>query len=303
MSSLSAHTRPRRTVLYMPGSNPRALEKAKGLPADGLILDLEDAVAPDAKAEARKLVVEAIKGGGYGQRELIIRTNGLETEWGKDDVKAAAKSGAHAILLPKVESRKQVKKCEAIMKDAGAPKEMAIWCMMETPKGILNARKIAGADKRVGCLVMGTSDLAKDLHAAHTKERLPMLTSLGLCLLAARANGRAVLDGVHLDLQDDEGHALACRQGAEFGFDGKTIIHPKQLAAANEAYAPSEDELIWSRKIIEAHAAAEAEGKGVVVVDGRLVENLHVANARRLVAMAAAIKELEVDAAPIGKTG
>ncbi len=303
MSSSSVNTRPRRTVLYMPGSNPRALEKAKGLPADGLILDLEDAVAPDAKAEARKLVVEAVKGGGYGQRELIVRTNGLETEWGTNDVKAAATSGAHAILLPKVESKKQVKTCEDIMKDAGAPKEMAIWCMMETPQGILNARKIAGADKRVGCLVMGTSDLAKDLHAAHTKERLPMLTSLGLCLLAARANGCAVLDGVHLDLQDDEGHAWSCRQGAELGFDGKTIIHPKQLAAANEAYAPSEDELAWSRKIIEAHAAADAEGKGVVVVDGRLVENLHVANAQRLVAMAAAIEELEADAAPADKAG
>lgn len=300
MSGNSANTRPRRTVLYMPGSNPRALEKAKGLPADGLILDLEDAVAPDAKDEARTLVVDAVKGGGYGKRELIIRTNALETDWGKEDVKAAATSGAHAILLPKVESKKQVKKCEDIMKDAGAPKDMAIWCMMETPKGILNAEEIAGADKRVACLVMGTSDLAKDLHAAHTKERLPMLTSLGLCMLAARANGCAILDGVHLDLQDDEGHAWSCRQGAELGFDGKTIIHPKQLAAANEAYAPSDDELAWSEKIIAAHAEAEKEGKGVVVVDGRLVENLHVENARRLVAMAAAIRELEADAADAG---
>jgi len=297
MSKNSASARPRRSVLYMPGSNSRALEKAKSLPADGLILDLEDAVAPDAKEEARGLVVEAVRAGGYGSRELIIRTNGLDTEWGEADVLAAATSGADAILLPKVETKKQIVRCKKLMKQAGAPKDMTIWCMMETPKGILNANKIAGAHRRVECLVMGTSDLAKDLHAEHTKERLPMLTSLGLCLLAGRSHGCAVIDGVHLDLQDDEGHAISCRRGAELGFDGKTIIHPKQLAVANEAFAPSEKELAWSAKIIEAHAAAAAEGLGIVVVDGRLVENLHVENAQRVVAMAEAIGALEADAA------
>lgn len=301
MSKNSASSRPRRSVLYMPGSNPRALEKARSLPADGLILDLEDAVAPDSKEEARGLVVDAVKGGGYGSRELIIRTNALETDWGEADVLAAATSGADAILLPKVENKKQILLCKKLMKQAGAPKDMAIWCMIETPKGVLNASKIAGAHRRVACLVMGTSDLTKDLHAEHTKDRLPMLTSLGLCLLAARAHGCAIVDGVHLDLQDDEGHAISCRRGAELGFDGKTIIHPKQLAVANEAFSPSEKDLAWSSKIIAAHAAAAAEGKGIVVVDGRLIENLHVANAKRLVAMADAIGALEADAGTVEK--
>jgi len=184
----------------------------------------------------------------------------------------------------------------AALSAAGAPEELDIWCMMETPIAMLRADEDAGADARVACLVMGTSDLAKDLHAAHTRERLPMLTSLGLCLLAARAHGVAILDGVHLDLDDDEGFVYSCRQGVELGFDGKTLIHPKTIAAANQAFAPSDDEIAWSRKIIDAHAEAEAEGKGVVLVDGRLIENLHVEAARRQVAQAEAIAEMEAAA-------
>ena len=285
-----AHTvRPRRSVLYMPGSNARAMEKGRGLPADGLILDLEDAVAPEAKLEARRLVVEAVRGGGYGRRELFVRTNGLNTVWGHDDIAAAATSGADAVLLPKVDSPDTVRQADAILRANGAPETMAIWCMIETPLGVLNVKEIAGACPRLGGFVMGTSDLAKDLHCLHTRERMPMITSLGLCLLAARAYGLAILDGVYLDLNDDDGFFYSCRQGVELGFDGKTLIHPKTIDAANKAFSPTEAEIAFSRRIIEAHAAAAAEGKGVVVVDGRLIENLHVEAARRLVALADAI--------------
>ena len=290
---MSQTARPRRSVLYMPGSNARALEKARALAADGLILDLEDAVAPDAKALARDQIAAALQQGGYGGRELVVRINGLETAWGADDLAMAAASRAHAILIPKVERAATVREVERRLDAARAPKDIAIWCMMETPLGMLHAEEIAASSPRVGCLVMGTSDLAKDLHAAHTRERLPLLTSLGLCLLAARAVGLAILDGVHLDLADDEGFAHACRQGKELGFDGKTLIHPKTIAKANEVFAPSPDEVAWSRRVIAAHAAASKEGKGVVLVDGKLIENLHVENARRLVALAETIAALE----------
>ena len=290
---MPASPRPRRSMLYMPGSNTRALEKARGLPADGLILDLEDAVAPDAKAMARENIAAALRSGGYGRRELVVRVNGLATPWGYDDLALAARTGADAALLPKVESADAVRQAEALLAAGGAPSSLALWCMMETPLGVLHAEEIAAASPRVACLVMGTSDLAKDLHAHHTRDRLPMLTALGLCLLAARAYRLAILDGVHLDLADDEGFAAVCRQGRELGFDGKTLIHPKTIAAANAAFAPSTEETAWARRVIAAHAEAEAAGKGVVVVDGRLIENLHVEDARRTVALAEQIAEME----------
>ena len=293
---MTAAARPRRSVLYMPGSNARALEKGRSLPADGLILDLEDAVAPDAKETARDQIVAALKEGGYGKREIAVRVNPLDSPWGQDDVKAMATSGADAILLPKVETAAMIHELEKLMDAAGAPKSMGIQCMMETPLGMLNAQEVAGASQRINCLVMGTSDLVKDLQAAHTPQRLPVLTSLGLCILAARAYGIAITDGVHLDLSDDEGFAAQCVQGKDLGFDGKTLIHPKTIAKANEVFAPSQGEIDWSHKIIAAHAEAAAEGKGVVVVDGKLVENLHVENAQRLVALSEAIKELEAAA-------
>ncbi|MBU0725755.1 MAG: CoA ester lyase [Alphaproteobacteria bacterium] len=294
---MPATLRPRRSMLYMPGSNPRALDKARGLPADALVFDLEDAVAPDTKAEARETIRAALAQGGYGGRELIVRVNGLATPWGYDDLAAMARAGAHGVLLPKVESADAVRQAEAILIARGAPEDLAIWCMMETPLAMLNAKEIAGASPRLGGLVMGTSDLAKDLNALHVPGRLPFITSLGLCLLAARAYGLAILDGVHLDLNDEEGFAEACRQGREMGFDGKTLIHPKTIAAANAAFAPSEADIAWSRKIIAAHAEAESAGKGVLLVDGKLIENLHVVSARRLVAQAEAIAALEAQAA------
>jgi citrate lyase subunit beta/citryl-CoA lyase len=289
-SAVLSEVRPRRSVLYMPGSNARALEKARSLPADALIFDLEDAVAPDAKASAREQVRAAVQAGGYGPRETIIRVNGLATPWGHADLAAAAR--ADAVLIPKVESADLVRMALSVLDEAGAPPQLPLWCMMETPRAMLRAEEIAAAHPRVGCLVMGTSDLAKDLHALHTPGRLPMITALGLCLLAARACGVAILDGVHLDLEDDAGFAASCRQGAELGFDGKTLIHPRQIGPANQAFAPDADAIARARRIIEAHEQAARAGQGVVVVDGRLVENLHVVEARRLVQLAAAIAGL-----------
>ena len=289
---MASTVRPRRSLLYMPGSNARALEKAKGLAADGLILDLEDAVAPDAKQTAREQVCAAVKAGGYGGRELVIRANGLETPWGRDDIAAIAGSGADALLYPKVESAAQVSRVLAAMDAAGAPAGMALWCMMETPIGILHAEEIAEASPRVACWVMGTNDLVKDTRALHTPARLPMITALSLCVLAARGHGIAILDGVYNDIQDAEGFLAVCRQGLEFGFDGKTLIHPSQIGPCNQVFSPSAEEIEQARRIVAAFAEAEAAGKGVVVVDGRMVENLHVDQARRSLTLAEAIEDL-----------
>jgi citrate lyase subunit beta/citryl-CoA lyase len=294
---MSQSIRPRRSVLYMPGSNSRALDKGRTLPADALILDLEDAVTPDSKVQARDNIRAALAAGGYGARELIVRVNGLDSPWGKADIEALAQSGAQALLIPKVESAAMVQAVDALMVAAGAPNDMAIWCMMETPLGILRADAIAGASPRLACLVMGTSDLVKDLGAAHTADRLPVLTALSLCLLAARAHGLTALDGVHLDLSDAAGLRAQCQQGRDLGFDGKTLIHPKTLAVANEVFAPSEGDIAQAHRIIAAYQAAEAAGKGVVLLDGKLVENLHVAAAQRSVALAEAIKQQETAAA------
>ncbi len=272
--------RPRRSVLYMPGSNRRAMEKARELPADVLILDLEDAVTPDAKVSARQEAVEAVERGGYGLREVVIRINGLDTQWHADDLTAAAASNAHAVLLPKVEGGRQVQTVAAAL-----PERMDLWCMMETPLAILHAEEIAASSSKTKCLVMGTSDLATDLNALHTSHREPLAASLSLCLLAARSYGLAALDGVYLDLKDDAGFEAACIQGRHFGFDGKTLIHPRQVATANQIFAPSDDEITEANIIVSAFEQARSEGKGVVVVNGKLVENLHVAAARRLLAL------------------
>lgn len=289
---MPAPLRPRRSALYMPGSNPRALEKARELPCDVIIMDLEDAVAPEAKEGAREAIAGALLAGGYGGRELVLRVNGLDSAWGYTDLAFAAGQPVDAVLLPKVESADTVRRAEAVLTAHGAPETLALWCMMETPRGVLAATDIAGATPRLAGLVMGTSDLAKDLHCLHTRDRLPFVTALGLCLLAARAHDLAILDGVYLDLGDEEGFAASCRQGVEFGFDGKSLIHPKTIAVANAAFAPSAGDVAWARRITAAHAAAAAEGKGVLLVDGKLVEGLHVAEARRLVALAESIEAL-----------
>lgn len=285
--------RPRRSVLYMPGANTRALEKARTLPADALIFDLEDAVAPDAKEAARTNVVLAAESRAYGKREIVIRCNGLGTPWGEADIAAIAQSGADALLVPKVESAAAVTHVVSLLDTAGAPASMAVWAMMETPKGILRAEEIAGSHPRLAVFIMGTNDLVKDMRARHTPMRLPMITALGIGMLAARAHGIAILDGVYNDIKDVEGFRAVCQQGVEMGFDGKTLIHPTQVEPCNEIFAPSAAELEMAGKIVVAFKAAQAEGKGVVTVDGRMIENLHVEQAERALALAAAIKELQ----------
>jgi citrate lyase beta subunit len=290
---MSKTVRPRRSVLYMPGANTRALEKARTLPADALIFDLEDAVAPDAKESARANVVAAARSKGYGKREIVIRCNGLTTPWGKADAAAIATSGADAILVPKVESAADVAQVVTLLDAAGAPASMAVWAMMETPKGILRAEEIAGSHPRLALFVMGTNDLVKDMRARHTPMRLPMVAALGIGMLAARAYGLTILDGVYNDIQDIEGFRAVCQQGLEMGFDGKTLIHPRQVEPCNEVFAPSAAELEMAGKIVSAFKTAQAEGKGVVTVDGRMIENLHVEQAERALALAVAIKELQ----------
>lgn len=280
-------------MLYMPGANTRALDKGRSIPADAIILDLEDAVSPDAKDQARQNVVDATNEGGYGKRELLLRTNGLSTPWGYNDIVAVAKAKVDAVLIPKVDSADMVLQVQAILEANGAPDDLKIWCMIETPRGVLNADEIAGSTPRLGGFVMGTNDLAKELHCAHTPLRLPMLTALSQCLLAARANGIAILDGVYMDLNDADGFRESCQQGKEFGFDGKTLIHPKQVEPCNEVFAPSDEEIEHAKRVIAAFDEALAQGKGVATLDGKLIENLHVAMAHELVKSAALIKEME----------
>jgi citrate lyase subunit beta/citryl-CoA lyase len=289
LDPMMAGARLRRSVLFMPGANARAMEKARGLPADALIFDLEDAVAPDAKAAARDAVAATLKQGGYGGRELILRVNALGTQWAEDDLKAAAQMKLDAVLLPKVESEAEPRRAEAILISAGAPKNLALWCMMETARAMLHAEAIAASTSRLRAFVMGTADLSKELHAAETPLREPMMTALGLCVLAARAYGLALLDGVHFDLDDAAGFEASCRQGRDLGFDGKTLIHPKTIDTANAVFSPSVAELARARRIIDAHAEAMKQGKGATVLDGSLVERLHVEAAQRSLDLAAAI--------------
>ena len=289
MTTATPTFRPRRSMLYMPASNPRTLEKASTLAADALIFDLEDAVAPDAKETARAAAVAAVATKRYGQREILIRVNGLESAWASADLAAVSTSGADGVLLPKVNGPDDIRRAEAALHAAGARADLAVWAMMETPRGILAAEAIATASPRLAGFVVGTVDLAKDMHCSHPGDRAPMVYALQHCVLVARAFGLAVLDGVHLDLNDEAGLIAACQQGRAMGFDGKTLIHPKQIDAANAAFAPSDAELAQAARIIDAHKRA-AKGLGVTVLDGRLVEALHVREAERLMAQAEAIR-------------
>ena len=281
--------RPRRSVLYMPGANTRALEKAKSIAADTLILDLEDAVAPEAKSEARTNVVAAVASGDYGTKELTIRCNGLDTPWGADDLRAAAQVGPHGVVIPKINSRDELLRIEDALVAAGAPNHTKIWAMLESPHAVINAYDICSATDRLVVLVMGTNDLAKELRCSIVAGRAPLMHGLSVCLNAARAAGKVILDGVYNAIDDPEGFGAECRQGAELGFDGKTLIHPSQVDPCNEAYSPTGAEIDHARRVIEAFDEAVAAGKGVVTVDGRMIENLHVDNARRVLAVAQAI--------------
>ena len=282
--------RPRRSVLYMPSSNERALEKAKTIPCDGLILDLEDAVAPDAKPAARDAACAAVQSGEYGRRELTIRINGADTEWHEADMAAACAAGPDAIVVPKVDSADAVRALVAAMEQHGAPERTTLWAMVETPVAMLDAREIAAASDRLSVLVMGTNDLAKELYAEHVPGRQPLLTGLGLALLAARATGKVIIDGVYNDVKNAEGFAAECAQGREMGFDGKTLIHPGQVEPANEAFAPSAKAVEDARGILAAWVAGR--GSGVVTYNGRMIENLHVASAERTLSIHEAIEGL-----------
>ncbi|MCW2845146.1 MAG: malyl-CoA thiolesterase [Nocardioides sp.] len=282
--------RPRRSVLYMPSSNERALEKAKGIACDGLILDLEDAVAPDAKPAAREAACAAVASGDYGQRELTVRINGADTEWHEADLAAAAQAGPDAIVVPKVNSADAVRSLVAAMEKAGAPDHTTLWAMLESPYAMLHAEEIAGASERLTVLVLGTNDLVKELYAEHVPGRQPLLVGLGLALLAARATGKVVLDGVYNDVKDTDGFLAECRQGRELGFDGKTLIHPGQVDGANETFAPSAQAVEDARGILRAWE--EGRGSGVVTYNGRMIENLHVESARRTLSIHEAILAL-----------
>lgn len=280
-----------RSALYMPGANERALIKARELPADALILDLEDAVAPAAKRDARTRVCEAAASGAYGTRTVAIRVNGIGTEWHRDDVAAAAHAGPDAIVVPKVASAADVHAVETLLSETGAPDRTRIWAMLETPAAVIRCAEIAQASERLEVLVMGTNDLAAELYAdpsdAHAgPARGPLLAALSACVLAARAGHRAILDGVYNDVRDPDGFAAECRQGRAYGFDGKTLIHPSQVEPCNEAFSPSSAEIEHAHRVIEAFEAAERAGSGVVTVDGRMIENLHVVAARRVLALA-----------------
>ena len=277
--------RPRRSVLYMPGANERALEKAKTLPADALILDLEDAVAPDAKAAARERVCAAV--GSYGDREVTIRVNGIGTPWHLDDLRAAGEAGPSAVVVPKVNSADEVHAIEKSL--SHAPDHTTIWAMIETPVAVLSCASIAAASERLTVLVLGTNDLAKEMLAAQVPGRAPLSGPLSMCVLAARATGKVILDGVYNDVRDLAGFAEECRQGRDFGFDGKTLIHPGQVEPCNEIFAPSASEVEYAHRVIAAFDEAQREGRGVATVDGRLIENLHVANAERVLALAEAV--------------
>ncbi len=280
--------RPFRSVLYIPGSKDRAINKARNLPADAIIFDLEDAVAIEEKANARETLTRELGEGGFGQRYRIVRINGLDTIWGKLDAEAVAKMECDAVLLPKVESPAQLDALAAITGD------LPIWAMMETPMGMLNAREIAEHPKLEG-MVMGTNDLVKDLNARATPDRVAVLTSLGLCVLAAKAFGVTVIDGVYNAFKDEDGLRVECTQGRDMGFDGKTLIHPAQIDTSNDVFGPSDEEIDLARRQIEAFEVAQREGQGVAVVDGRIVENLHVDTARRVLAQAEAINQIAAE--------
>jgi citrate lyase subunit beta/citryl-CoA lyase len=286
--------RPRRSVPYMPGSNARALEKARTLDADAVILDLEDAVAPDAKGLARDQVAAAIRAGGFGRREVIARINSLDTPWGAEDVKAVAAAGPDAVLVPKVSSPAHIARAAAALKAAGAPDRTRLWAMMETPLAMLTAQAVASAAadplNRLTCFVMGTNDLAKETRARLVPGRAPMLPWLQTTLAAARAYGLDIIDGVYNSLSDEAGFLAECEQGRDLGFDGKTLIHPNQIAVANRVFAPSPDEVVRARAVIDAFAQPENRDKGAIQLDGRMVERLHAEIGQRIVAIADAIE-------------
>ncbi|MDX2308025.1 MAG: CoA ester lyase [Hyphomicrobium sp.] len=294
---MKTNIRPRRSVLYMPGQNARALEKAKSLPADALILDLEDSVAPEAKVEAREQVCAMVREGGYGRREIVIRPNALETIWGTGDLLAAAATAPDAILIPKVAQAGDIISAAKILKSVNAPEKTRLWAMMETPQAILNAREIAATamdpENRLECLVMGTNDLLKESRARALDNRFAIVPWLALTVVAARAYGLDIIDGVYNDFRDETGFRSECEHGRTLGMDGKTLIHPSQVSPCNEIFTPTDEEVTWSKKIIDAFNQPANLHKGVITVEGKMVERLHLVMARRTASIAHAVQEIE----------
>ena len=294
---MKTNIRPRRSVLYMPGANDRALEKAKALAADAVILDLEDSVAPEAKVQARERVCAAVREGGYGRRELVIRTNALETVWGTTDLLAAAEAALDAILIPKVAHPGDIISAAKILKSVNAPERTRIWAMMETPQAILYAREIAAVamdpENRLECFVLGTNDLLKESRARALDNRFAIVPWLALTIVAARAFGLDIIDGVYNDFKDEDGFRKECEHGRTLGMDGKTLIHPSQVGPCNEVFTPTDDEVEWSRKIIDAFSQPVNAQKGVITVEGKMVERLHLVMARRTAAIAHAVREID----------
>jgi citrate lyase subunit beta/citryl-CoA lyase len=292
MDPVLSIARPRRSVLYMPGSNTRALEKARTLPADGFILDLEDAVAPAAKPEARRNVLAAVAAGGLGAREVVIRVNGLDTPWGAGDIAAAAGSRITAVLFPKIESATQLRAAIGLL-DRRNGSHLPVWVMAETPRAVLAIEDIAALAPRLAAIVMGTADLARSMRLPARAERIGLLPALSQCVLAARARGLDILDGVYTDLRDLAGFRASCQQGRTLGFDGKTLIHPGQIEIANEIFGVSADQAADAARIVAAWESAAAAGRAIAVADGRMVERLHAEEARRVLALHAALSARE----------
>jgi citrate lyase subunit beta/citryl-CoA lyase len=289
---MNKYFRPRRSMLYVPGCNPRFLEKARTLAADSLIMDLGDPILIAAKEISRQYVVDAIKQGGYGQREVVVRVNDLASPWGHDDIKAVAKLGVDAVLFTNIESRKNVLDAVDALDKAGG-QDVPVMVMIESPLGVLHAEEIASASDRIACMIVATTDLISQMHAHSTKDRFPILTSLSLVVLAARAYNRGVVDGINSHLKNMEAFEYACRLGRDFGFDGKSLVHPLQLAYANDAYTPKQVEVITAREIITALSEAHAAGRGTVVINDRLVEHHHIKSAQRLLNLSEMIQKLE----------
>lgn len=285
--------RPRRSALYLPGNKSRALEKGRTLPADVLIFDLEDAVGPDAKTDSRTAVCEAVSSGSYRKREVVVRVNGCDTDWHDDDLAAVACSRADGVLVPKIETGQQVQDLVRRLDALGAPASLQLWVMVETPRAFLRIEEIASANERLAALVVGTNDLVNELHGRHVPGRAPVVSALSMAVLGARAGGKAVLDGVFNDITDEDGFAAEARQGREMGFDGKTLIHPSQIAPANDTFGPSEEDLAHARKVVSAYEEARAAGSSVTTVDGRMIENLHMRDAQRILTLADLIADLQ----------
>lgn len=282
-----------RSALYMPGANQRAMDKARTLPCDAVVFDLEDAVAPDMKETARAQVLAQLEVGGYGARQLVVRANSIDSPWGEVDLKALGAAAVNTVCLPKIDSAEQLQRCVSLLRESGAPDSLKVWAMIETPRGVANVEEICGAGDDLQALLMGTTDLSHQLRTPHRADRLGLLYALSKCVNAARMHNKVILDSVFLNIKDSDAFRVDCEHGHALGFDGKTLIHPSQIDISNEVYGLDDEQVEHARRIIDAWEAAEAAGKGVAVLDGKLVETMHADDARRILALNESLQQLE----------